>query len=261
MKSIINWIKSIFSCSTKKEKKQVDYDDYSKNNGKTVIIVPVAHRIEPATDECLRQLEKRGYTVWRKYGFSAIDQGRCALAQEALDAGFDAIFWIDSDIAFWEYDVDNLINSGYDFITAPYTVKGWPSLTTEFKEDLSHINMGEHGRIYEVNYAATGFMYTHRRVYEEIVKHYNMSKVKIWGGQYNVYPVFFPHIGEENNYLGEDFAFCHRARTAGIKIYSDTRVRLSHIGNFSYSFSFLSNPHREEPKSIVYTKPNVSRYS
>ena len=41
---------------------------------KTIILVPVGSHIEPACDEALRQLEKDGIKVYRKYGFSAIDQ-------------------------------------------------------------------------------------------------------------------------------------------------------------------------------------------
>ena len=69
-----------------------------QNPKSTVILMPVASHIEPSVDDALRKLENMGYTVWRKYGFSAIDQGRCVIAQEALDAGFEHLFWIDSDV-------------------------------------------------------------------------------------------------------------------------------------------------------------------
>jgi hypothetical protein len=38
------------------------------------------------------------------------------------------------------------------------------------------------------------------------------------------------------SYLAEDFAFSHRARAAGFKIYADTTVRLGHIGRYAFSW-------------------------
>jgi hypothetical protein len=37
-------------------------------------------------------------------------------------------------------------------------------------------------------------------------------------------------------YLAEDFAFCERARQCGYKIWADTRVRLTHIGSYAYTW-------------------------
>jgi hypothetical protein len=228
------------------------------NPNSTVILVPVGHHIEPSVDDSLRKLESLGYTVWRKYGWSAIDQGRCAMAQEALDAGFEHLFWIDADVAFWPYDVEKIINLGLPFVSAPYSVKGWPVLTTQFKE--KNVKLGENGGLYEVNYAATGFMYTHRSVYEKMAKDLNMEKVKIWGGQYNVYPYFYP-ILIDGEYLGEDFAFCHRLKQVGIKLYSDTRIKLSHIGKYSYSYNFLNTGVKEEPTTVDYVQNQNLKFS
>jgi len=223
-----------------------------------VVLVPVAHSIEPAVDEALRKLESLGYTVRRKYGFSAIDQGRCVMAQEALDDGFEHIVWIDADVVFWPYDVEKLVKSGLQFVSAPYSVKGWPALTTEFID--KKVILGEKGGLYEIKYAATGFMYTHRSVYDAIVANEKMKRVKIWGGQYEVYPYFYP-ILHNDEYLGEDFSFCHRLRNIGIKLYCDTRIKLAHIGKYSYSFGFLQSGVTQEPKSVTYTKIDNKTYS
>ncbi|SRR3990167_10466088 len=224
-----------------------------------VIIVPVSCFIEPVVDDSLRKLESRGFTIWRKYGFSAIDQGRCILAQEALDLNFEYLFWIDSDISFWEYDVDKLLNSGKTFITAPYSVKGYPALTTKFI-NKGLIHLGTNGRLEKVEFAATGFMCTHRTVYDKIVKRFNMTKVKIWGGQYEVFPFFLPLV-YENHYLGEDFAFCYRARKAGIELFSDTTVKLSHIGKYEYGFNFLNYGLDKQLNEIIYFEKENKSYS
>jgi len=234
-------------------------DDVKK---KTIILVPVGSHVEPACDEALRQIEKDGIKVYRKYGFSAIDQGRCVMAQQAIDEDYEHLFWIDSDMAFHPTDVYKIINrninsgGNYPFVTGAYSVKGWPALTTKFHAGFDEILFGRHGALYEVEYAATGFMYTHVSVYENIKLQYNLHPVKIWGGQYTVHPWFLPQIiGDE--YVGEDFAFCYRAKHSGITIYCDTTVRLAHIGKYSYSFDFLTKPGKlpsDEPENLIYYK-------
>ena len=222
---------------------------------KTIILVPVGSHIEPACDEVLRQLEKDGIKVYRKYGFSAIDQGRCVMAQQAINDGYEHIFWIDSDIAFYNKDIYKVINTSIrenlPFITATYCVKGWPALTTKFHSDFEEIIFGNRGGLYEVEYAATGFMYTHVSVYEKIKVNFNLNPVNIWGGQYKVHAWFLPMIIGED-YVGEDFSFCHRAKKSGIKIFCDTTIRLAHIGRYSYSFDFINRGVVEEPNILIF---------
>jgi hypothetical protein len=110
---------------------------------------------------------------------------------------------------------------------------------------------GEDGGLYQAQYAATGFMYTNVHVYEKIASEFNLKPVNIWGGQYKVHPWFLPMIVGED-YVGEDFAFCKRARDSGINIYCDTTVRLAHIGRYEYSFDFLSREVKSEPSGFVY---------
>ncbi len=222
---------------------------------KTIILVPVGSHIEPACDETLRQLEKNGIKVYRKYGFSAIDQGRCVMAQQAINDGYEHLFWIDSDVAFCEYDIYKVINTAIrekqTFITAAYCVKGWPALTTKFHSDFDEIIFGSLGGLYEADYAATGFMYTHVSVYEKIKLKFNLKPVNIWGGQYKVHAWFLPMIIDDD-YVGEDFSFCHRAKKAGITIFCDTTIRLAHIGRYSYSYDFINRGVVEEPKTIIF---------
>lgn len=224
---------------------------------KIAILVPVSLYIEPACEKSLRQLEEDGIKVYRQYGFSAIDQGRCVMAQLAINDGYEHLFWIDSDISFYWKDVYKIINRNrnneYPFITGAYTVKGWPVLTTKFFEEDEVIHFGvDNGGLQYIRWGATGFMYTHKYVYEDIVIRYGMKSVKIWGGQYTVYPWFFPMIlGDQ--YVGEDFSFCERANNAGFKIFCDTTVELSHIGKYSYGYNYLTRTAPEHRmKNIDY---------
>ena len=233
------------------------YDPNPRGN-KCVILVPVAHHIEPACDDALRELERRGYTVWRRYGFSAIDQGRCLLAQQALDAGFEELMWIDADVAFWPADVDKIRSLNVSMACAAYPVKGWPVMTIE-PDTRNNIEFGPNGLLRTVRYAATGFLYTHARVYRRIRTLLELEPVLIWG-QHRAIPYFYPLL-KEGEYLGEDFAFCDRARTAGFTIFLDPTIRLAHIGRYSYSWAFVQQGLMEEPTSLTYTPPERTRES
>ncbi len=49
----------------------------SLNPNRCVILVPVQSHIETQCEDGLRELERRGYSVWRIRGFAAIDQAFC----------------------------------------------------------------------------------------------------------------------------------------------------------------------------------------
>ena len=223
-----------------------------------VILVPVAHHIEPACDDALRELERRGYTVWRRWGYSAIDQGRCLMAQQALDAGFTELFWIDADIAFWPDDVEKIRSLGKPIVAAAYPVKGWPTMTLEPLDKSVPIRFGPYPNLVALRYAATGFLYTQARVYRCIQNVSLLAPVLIWG-QHEAFPWFYP-ILRDGEYLGEDFAFCHRAREeAGFEILLDPSIRLAHIGRCSYSWDFASRGVRTEPSEWTYHAPTRTR--
>lgn len=228
------------------------------NTGKIVVMVPVAHHIEPQTDQALRDLEKRGITVKRKWGFSCISQGRCAMATESLDEGYEWLIWLDSDLDFWSWDIEKIVSHGLPVVGGAYSVKGWPVLTTEFLED-GEVILGVGGGLKEVRFIATGFLCVHRSVYEKLAE--TMLRAKIWGGQYNSYPFYLPEVVDvdgDRHIIGEDFNFIRKVRGAGFKVYCDTSLQIGHIGKYAYGYEFLGRGVASEPKSIIYrqTKSN-----
>jgi hypothetical protein len=73
-----------------------------------VVLVPVGGAIDPGCEDAMRELERRGYAVWRVRGYSAIDAARNQMASDALAQGFDELMWINSDGVFDPDDVDKL---------------------------------------------------------------------------------------------------------------------------------------------------------
>jgi hypothetical protein len=72
-----------------------------------VVLVPVG-AIDPVCEDALRELERRGYVVWRVRGYTALDAALNQMASDALAQGCDELMWIDSDIVFDPDDVDKL---------------------------------------------------------------------------------------------------------------------------------------------------------
>ena len=66
-------------------------------SSRCVVLVPVGGALDPDCEDALRELERRGYAVWRVRGYSAIDAARNQMASDALAQGFDELMWIDSD--------------------------------------------------------------------------------------------------------------------------------------------------------------------
>lgn len=203
-----------------------------------VVLVPVASHIEPDCAEGLNALERLGYTVWRAYGCSAIDQARSQLATDALAQGYEELMWIDSDIRFPVAAVDTLRSHDLPMVCGIYPKKGSRELVCNLTAGTDRLVFGAEGGLLEIQYAATGFLLTNRSVYEKMAVQESLPTCNERFGT-PVVPYFLPMLvpdGDGQWYLGEDFAFSERARRSGIAIYADTRIRLGHTGRYDYSW-------------------------
>jgi len=203
-----------------------------------VILVPVARSVEQPCEQGLRSLEQAGYPVRRIYGHSDIARGRSIMATEALAEGFEELLWIDSDVVFTLADVDRLRSHGVPLVGGLYPLKGKRKMAVTLLERERLIVFGQGGGLVEVKHVATGFLYTHRSVYETIETHHHLPRCQS-DKPCGIVPYFLSVIVEEggaHTYLSEDFSFCWRARTAGLRVFADTVIRLGHVGSYTYSW-------------------------
>ena len=220
------------------------------NPSKCVVLVPVQSHVEPECERGLVALERAGYAVRRISGYAAIDQGRSQMATDALADGFDEIMWIDSDVAFDPSAVEQLRAHGVPVVCGIYPKKGVRALACHLKPGTPKIAFGEEGSVVEILYAATGFLHTRREVYDAIA-----GTIPLCNQRFGrpIVPYFLPMCipdGDGNWYLGEDFAFCERARSTGFSILADTRIRLKHIGRYGYSWEDAGS---DVPRFAKYT--------
>lgn len=199
---------------------------------KCIILVPFRGAITPECDRSLRALEYMGYRVERVGGYAAIDQGRCQMATDALQQGYQETFWIDSDIAFDPAAVESLRMLDAPIVCGLYPQKGKQSLACHVLPSTRSIEFGRHGGLLELRYAGTGFMLVRRQVYESM---HQQLQLPVCNERFArpLIPFFAPMQIPTNPgywYLAEDYAFCHRARQCGFRIMADTRIRLWHVG-------------------------------
>lgn len=207
-----------------------------------VILVSAFSPPSGKCEEGLRELEKRGYTVRRGRGFSAIDQGRNQMTSEALHDGFAETMWIDSDIGFDADAVERLRAHDLPICTGLYPQPGSRSLACHMMPGSERIVFGEQGGLVEIKYAAAGFLHVRREAYELIREKLQLPLCNTQFGRGN-WPFFMPGAFEDKStgnpihcYLTEDYAFSHRAREAGLKIVADTTIRLWRTGSYGFSW-------------------------
>ncbi|WP_345497991.1 DUF707 domain-containing protein [Nocardia callitridis] len=209
-----------------------------RDPSRCVVLVPVADNIEPDCARALFELEQLGYPVWRVFGASAIDQVRGQMATDALAAGFEELMWIDADISFPVDAVEQLRRFDLPIVCAVYTKKGQRELVAHLEPGTEKLTFGVGGGLTKIKYGATGFLLTKREVYEKIQADHQLPTCNKQFGRPMV-PYFLPMAvpdGENHWYLGEDYAFCERARRSGFDIMADTTIRLGHIGRQSFGW-------------------------
>jgi len=214
------------------------------NNSQCVILVPVAHRIEPDCDHGLRELEAKGYKVRRVWGYSAIDVARSEIATSAITDGFEELVWIDSDISFDPLSVDHLRSHNLPIVCAIYARKAQQALACYAMPGTAQISFGEGGGLVEILYGGCGFVVTRRQVYLDIQEHERLPLCNTRTRP--MVPYFQPMVIPDDDsfwYLAEDFAFFERARRSGYKVFADTTIRLWHIGNYGYSWEEAGSTH------------------
>jgi hypothetical protein len=203
-----------------------------------VVLVPVAGAIEPACDDALRELERRGYVVWRVRGYSAIDAARNQMASDALAQGFDELMWIDADVVFDADDVDKLRQHDLPLVCGIYAKKACRQFACAFLPETRAVVFGVEGGLREILYCGFGFVLTRRVLYETMHRQLELP-VCNQRFQSPLSPYFASLIageGEQTWYLGEDFSFCERARRCGFRVMADTTIRLWHVGSYRFGW-------------------------
>ena len=200
----------------------------------------------------------------------------------------DAMLFLDSDMGFKHASLKKLLDAseieGVDFICGNYVKKDLriPNLLScaskwdgeiDIKELLSasgsyvsegkHIlyEEGEYDGLCEIDGVGMGCFLITRASGHKIFKwaEVNMEKTEFttFGKPISGYPVFNSISNSKGNY-GEDYSFCMRVKEAGLRIFFDPSISLTHTGNYDFYGKFADALafFKKEKLSEVDMSPN-----
>ena len=196
---------------------------------------------------------------------SLISRARNASAAWALSSDYTHLLFVDSDIVFKAEDVFKLLEANKDVAVGLYGKKyysrhkmealakhspnvfnkeeDWRSLATDFSTEFNKesFEKAKLGQIFEVDYAATGFMLIRTDVFRHIIdkrpdlKYSNDVDGYMSADKDNFYDFFTVGVNPvSKKYESEDYGFCQLWRSLGGKIHVLPDIKLSHTGRNHY---------------------------
>jgi len=205
------------------------------------------------------------FSIRVELGSSLVTRARNEMLVDFLrDPTLTHLVWIDADITFDPADLLRMLRHDVDVVAGAYPTKSylWP---IEVPAGMTHIDRSEFERLaarfpvnlaeglprtpdanglLEVAEAPTGFMVIKRSVFDAMMTHYPHLRYEpdgLWSPEraalcYRFFDVLFDE--KTRRYLSEDYAFCHRWRALGGKVFIDTQVQLGHSGSYEFRGNF-----------------------
>jgi len=153
-------------------------------------------------------------------GVQGIDRARNYLVQRMIDLKYDSIFFLDDDVVPPPDAVRRLFSRNLPVVSGLYRRRIEPFLPValyDTKPYPSPLGNYEPGALIEVDLVGAGCLLVQRKVFEFIPKPWFE-----WRQNREDLP--------EGDRVSEDFAFCRKLRTVGIKTVLDTAIQCDHLG-------------------------------
>jgi precorrin-6B methylase 2 len=186
---------------------------------------------EAINKNCIRLMEA-GHRVTPYYNSDLyIDRSRNLCSHLFLNSGCSDIVFVDADMAFDDDAILKIIEHDKDICAGAYRYK---KTETEYTTtlDFSRDNncKEESTGLVHVERAATGLMKINRRVFNKMIAHYDMEKDE--RGIYSFFETGM--IFNDNNWYGEDTAFCKKWTDIGGEIFVSPDINISHFGTMGF---------------------------
>lgn len=193
--------------------------------------------------DAIDKAKAAGFGFLKLTGHPYIDQARCLLAERALAAGAEVVFFIDHDIIFSPEDVWLLAEEAHarmSVVSGLYLVRrqGGPAIVS-LDPIPDVIWCYKSGGLYPCSQLPGGFTAIPRAVLEGMqvdtaLLGNGTTRVRLWFFN-DPLPLERPDGSKESLWTGEDTRFSHRVRQAGFKMFVDTRPKLFHKGAHKFS--------------------------
>ena len=187
---------------------------------KLLIAIPTTDQMPYQFVESLTKLIKRldadkiDYEVKFQSG-TLVHVGRDKLALKAITGGFTHVLWLDSDMVFTEDLFSDLWDARKEFVTGIAHARREPYQSCIFTELYPCIQrwQGEYPKnLFKIAGCGMACVLMSVDVVRDVWEHHSTA--------------FFP-----TRDLGEDLAFCQRAKDLGHEIWAEPMVKLGHVGH------------------------------
>lgn len=195
------------------------------DNKNYLIAIPCLNYMDVNFVASLLSLKRIGASKYSILSNSLVYDARNRMSAEAIDTGADRILWLDSDMVF-NYDLMEKLaadmDEGRDFVCGIFFKRRMPIVPVLNKIPASPTDKPEiyldypKNQIFEVGAAGFGAVMTSTEMIKNIWDKYGEP--------------FSPMPGN-----GEDYSFCIRARELGYKLYCDSRIKVGHVGAYTYT--------------------------
>lgn len=188
--------------------------------------MPCVREIPTKTVISLLQTVQKGVVEPMIVEGSLIYDSRDAIAKYAVDNDYDYVLYADSDMVFSANDLERLVSHDTDICSGLYVTRRGENKNVCYSKiitrrrfpyrqpELIHdTKTSGYGAVAAVGF---GFCLIKCSVLKSMFKRYKSLFEPKWG-------------------VGEDIAFCIRARKCGYEIFTDRDVNLGHIGEAVFS--------------------------
>ena len=218
-----------------------------------VLAVLIPHTGEVSSEWCMKFRDMQlpaGSQIFMSRGMP-IDVSRETMVKTALDAGFEWIFFLDSDVILPDKCIENLFSHNLPFVCGMYKAKkpggffwgAWMKVKTpEGTEAFAPIATWT-GRTVEVDVVGAGCMLVHRSVFGKIKETYPHLPLFYWAKERN--PRVLDEMGLPDPLMrdvSEDFWFCLLAKKCGFHVVIDTDVKCKHISTVAIDETLVTLP-------------------
>jgi len=215
----------------------------------------------------ITQMREVSWQLHLVAGESIITVGRNNAVMEFLASDCTHLLFLDADIAVNVDTIKGLLSLNQHVALVPYPAKNLSEekmqsvsercrTPAQLRDGLHYVLHAQTGKVQEalnansnfveVDAGPTGCMLISRVVFDVLRKAYPRLHCRIHGStggrsyRHAVWWRFFDTmVSEENEFLGEDIAFCKRWRGAGGTIWADLGSTVSHVGRHAFTGSIL----------------------
>lgn len=214
--------------------------------------------------KCVLNLLTRPNVIYKlQNGDALIERSRAIIATHFLrETDADVLVTIDSDILFSSDSVMRIAEQAmtHDMVAGLYMTRGKPVRPASLIEEGVKVDLTGATDLVPIKWPATGFLATHRRVFEKLAEDLPLCHPK---EEWRFHPFYTPYVAEHEGQkilLSEDYAFGENARRAGFGIYANPSIKLVHVGAYHYRTEDLGLKIPDE-KPLSITRHSGARYT